>query len=120
MVYGDGTQSRDFTYVENVVAANLLALDSEQAPGRVYNIACGQRVTIGELLAELGALMEADIDPEHGPARAGEVRHSHADLSRARDELGYFPTVSLRDGLERTIAHHRETARAASAGMVGA
>jgi UDP-glucose 4-epimerase len=119
-VYGDGGQSRDFTYVENVVAANILAMDSVEAPGRLYNIACGERVTILELLAELGGLMDVDIDPELAPARAGEVRHSHADLSRARDELGYAPTVTLRDGLERTIAHHREMARAGSAGMVGA
>jgi nucleoside-diphosphate-sugar epimerase len=119
-VYGDGTQSRDFTYVENVVAANMLAMESDQAPGRVYNVACGQRVTILELLAELGALLDVDIEPEHAAPRAGEVRHSHADFSRARDELGYFPAITLREGLERTIAHHRETARAASPGMVGA
>ena len=120
VVYGDGGQSRDFTYVENVVAANLLAMESAEAPGRVYNIACGQRVTLLELLAELGGLLDVDIDLEHAPARAGEVRHSQADLSRAQDELGYFPAVTLREGLERTIAHHRETARAGSAGMVGA
>ena len=120
VVYGDGGQSRDFTYVENVVAANILAMESDEAPGRVYNIACGQRVTILELLAELGGLLDVDIEPEHAPARAGEVRHSHADLSRAQDEFGYFPTITLREGLERTIAHHRETARAGSAGMVGA
>ena len=120
VVFGDGGQSRDFTYVENVVAANMLAMASDQAPGRVYNIACGQRVTLLELLTELGGLLDVDIEPEHAPARAGEVRHSHADLSRAQDELGYLPTISLREGLERTIVHHRETARAGSAGMVGA
>jgi UDP-N-acetylglucosamine/UDP-N-acetyl-alpha-D-glucosaminouronate 4-epimerase len=119
-VYGDGGQSRDFTYVDNVVAANILAMDSPQAPGRLYNIACGQRVTILELLSELSTLLDVDIEPELAAPRAGEVRHSHADLGRAQAELGYFPAVTLRDGLERTVTHLREKARAGSAGMVGA
>ncbi|MEA2273713.1 MAG: UDP-glucose 4-epimerase, partial [Solirubrobacteraceae bacterium] len=119
-VYGDGTQSRDFTYVENVVAANLLAMDAQGASGRVYNIACGERVTLLELLDDLGDLLDVDVDPDHLAARAGEVRHSHADLTRARDELGYLPTVTLREGLERTISYHREAARLGAAGMVGA
>jgi UDP-glucose 4-epimerase len=119
-VYGDGNQSRDFTYVENVVAANLLAMDAQQASGRVYNIACGERVTLLELLDELGDLLDVDVDPDHLAPRAGEVRHSHADLTRAREELSYLPTVTLREGLERTLSYHREAARVGAAWMVGA
>ena len=108
VVFGDGEQSRDFTHVENVVEANLLAMSAAGVAGQVFNVACGQRVTLNELLAELRDLLDSDIQPIYEPGRAGDVAHSLADLSRAREALGYVPTVSLRDGLQRTIAYYLE------------
>lgn len=107
-IHGDGEQSRDFTYVENVVGANLLAAEATDVAGGVYNVACGERVTLNELHAELRQLTDVDLDPLHGPARTGDVRHSLADISAARRDLGYEPSVTLRDGLERTVEHLRE------------
>jgi UDP-glucose 4-epimerase len=103
VIYGDGEQSRDFTYVENVVQANLLAQEAEQAAGHVYNVACGQRITLNHLLAEIKAIMGSDLPAAFAAPRPGEVRHSLADISRAREELGYEPTVDLGTGLRRTV-----------------
>jgi UDP-glucose 4-epimerase len=107
-IFGDGEQSRDFTYVENVVQANLLAMDAHVAPGRVYNVACGQAVTLNQLFAELGGLVDVDVCPVYAAPRAGDVRHSLADLTRSRQELGYEPMVGLRDGLRRSVEHFSE------------
>jgi UDP-glucose 4-epimerase len=107
VVFGDGEQSRDFTYVDNVVDANVLAMDAPEARGRVYNVACGERVTINELIAELRELLGSSVEAEYRPPRPGEVRHSLADIAAARRDLGYEPAVALRDGLERTIEHLR-------------
>jgi UDP-glucose 4-epimerase len=103
MIFGDGEQSRDFTYVGNVVEANLAALATPGVAGRVYNIACGQRTTLNELASILREQTGAAVAAEHGPPRAGEVRHSHADISLARRELAYEPAISLSEGLRRTI-----------------
>ena len=108
VIYGDGEQSRDFTHVANVVTANLLAMDAAAAPGQAYNIACGEQVSVNRLVAEIGALLQCEVNPEHVAGRPGEVPHSLADLTRARDDLGYEPTIRLREGLEDTIAHVRE------------
>lgn len=105
VIHGDGEQSRDFTYVDNIVDANLAALDAPGVAGRVYNAACGERITLNELGAELCAQMEVDIEAQHGPARPGDIRHSVADVQRARDELGYEPQIGLAEGLRRTIPH---------------
>lgn len=102
VVFGDGEQSRDFTYVDNVVAANVLALEAGGAAGRVYNIACGAQITLNELVAHLNELLGTDLPPVYAEPRRGEVRHSLADISRARDELGYEPVIGLREGLRRT------------------
>lgn len=102
-VFGDGEQSRDFTYVGNVVEANLAALARPRVAGRVYNIACGQRTTLNELAAIIREQTGAPVEAVHGPPRAGEVRHSHADISLARRELGYEPRISLAEGLRLTI-----------------
>jgi nucleoside-diphosphate-sugar epimerase len=107
-IFGDGEQSRDFTYVENVVQANLLAMDAHVAPGRVYNVACGQAVTLNQLFAELCGLVDGDVYPVYAAPRAGDVRHSLADLTRSRQELGYEPMVGLRDGLRRSVEHFSE------------
>jgi nucleoside-diphosphate-sugar epimerase len=111
VVFGDGEQSRDFTYVDDVVQANLLAMSAAGVGGKVYNVGCGQRVTVNRLVDELRGLLDSAIEPVHAAPRPGEVEHSLADLSRARRELGYEPSVSLRDGLERTIDHFRVQTR---------
>ena len=108
VIYGDGEQSRDFTYVANVVEANLLAMEAPAAAGRVYNVACGERVTINRLVAELRDLLGSEVEATYAAPRLADVRHSLADLSRARSDLGYEPSVSLRDGLRRTIQHFHE------------
>jgi nucleoside-diphosphate-sugar epimerase len=105
VISGDGEQSRDFTYVANVVDANLLALGAAGAAGRVFNIACGQRVTLNRLAAILRAQTGARIEPVHGPARRGDIRHSLADIELARQELGYDPAVGLEEGLRQTVEH---------------
>jgi nucleoside-diphosphate-sugar epimerase len=110
LIFGDGEQSRDFTYVTNVVEANMLALDAPDVGGRVYNIACGERVTLNRLASELRELLGSDIEPEYAVPRPGDIKHSLADLSRARTELGYTPSVLLREGLSRTIEHFRGAA----------
>jgi UDP-glucose 4-epimerase len=107
VIFGDGEQSRDFTYVENVVQANLLAMDAPMVAGKVYNIACGERVTLRRLVEELCDLLGSSIEPLLSDPRPGDVKHSLADLSLAREELGYKPSVSLRDGLEHTINYFR-------------
>jgi UDP-glucose 4-epimerase len=113
-IFGDGEQSRDFTHVDNVVEANLLAMDAPNVAGQVFNVACGRMVTINELVFVLAELIGAEAETVYAPGRAGEVHRSCASLARARAELGYDPEVDLREGLTRTIAHYREQ-RAADA-----
>jgi len=107
-IFGDGEQSRDFTYVGNVVEANLLAMEAEQAVGKVFNIACGQRVTVNRLLAELQALTGQEIEARHELPSPGDIRHSMADLTRAERELGYSPRINLNEGLHLSLAHYEE------------
>jgi UDP-glucose 4-epimerase len=101
-IFGDGEQSRDFTYVANVVEANLLACQAPEASGRVINIACGERITINELLRAMQQLLGVDTQPVHDPPRPGDVKHSLADITCARELLGYKVVVSLEEGLQRT------------------
>ena len=104
VIYGDGEQSRDFTYIENVVAANLSAAESTGAIGKVINVANGARITLNELLAELKELTgKQDVTAEYLPARVGDVRHSLADITLARNLLNYESKVDLREGLQRTL-----------------
>lgn len=104
VIYGDGEQSRDFTYIDNVVAANLSAVSAPKAAGKVINVANGQRVTLNELLGELKQLTgKTDVTAEYREPRVGDVRHSLADITMARELLGYESKVDLRDGLQRTI-----------------
>src|SRR4026208_916167 len=104
VIYGDGEQSRDFTYIDNVVAANLSAATSEGASGKVINVANGKRITLNELLAEVKDLTgKQDVTAEYREARVGDVRHSLADITLAREFLGYESKVGLREGLQRTI-----------------
>jgi UDP-glucose 4-epimerase len=108
VIFGDGEQSRDFTYVANVVGANMLAIDAPGVAGKVYNVACGERVTLNRLVSQLRDLLGSDVEPIYAAPRAGDIKHSLADLSKARAELGYEPDVRLREGLEHTIGHFRE------------
>jgi nucleoside-diphosphate-sugar epimerase len=104
VIYGDGEQSRDFTYIDNVVSANLKAATSEQGIGRVLNVAIGERITLNQLLTDLKDLLgKHDVQVDYREARVGDVRHSLADTTLARNYLGYEPTISLREGLKRTI-----------------
>jgi nucleoside-diphosphate-sugar epimerase len=104
VIYGDGEQSRDFTYIDNVVTANLNAATSSGASGKVINVANGERVTLNQLLAELKELTgKQDVTAEYLEPRVGDVRHSLADITIAREVLGYESKVDLREGLQRTI-----------------
>jgi nucleoside-diphosphate-sugar epimerase len=104
VIYGDGGQTRDFTYVANAVEANLLAAESARAVGQVINVATGRRVSLNELLSALkGVTGRGGVETEHREARAGDVRHSLADIGRARELLGYEPGVGLEEGLRMTL-----------------
>jgi nucleoside-diphosphate-sugar epimerase len=104
VVYGDGEQSRDFTYVENVVEGNLLAMSAEGVAGKVFNVAAGERLSLNRLLELLRALVGREIDARYEASRPGEVLHSQADISLAYHELRYRPLVSVEEGLRRTLA----------------
>ena len=104
-IYGDGSQSRDFTYVANVVQANLLAATAPGAAGRVVNVACGQRHTLLDLVAALNRLLGTDLEPAFQPDRAGDVKHSLADIGAAKELLGYEMLVPFEEGLRRTVEH---------------
>lgn len=104
VIFGDGEQSRDFTYIENVVGANLSAASAPNAAGKVINVANGQRVTLNQLLEELKELTgRKDVTAEYREPRVGDVRHSLADITMARELLGYESKVDLREGLQRTL-----------------
>jgi UDP-glucose 4-epimerase len=103
VIYGDGTQSRDFTYVENNVWANIQACTAEKAPGEVINVACGERYTLIELVQMINKILGKNIEPKFAPDRAGDVKHSQAGIEKAKEILGYKVRVSFEEGLERTV-----------------
>jgi UDP-glucose 4-epimerase len=109
-INGDGEQGRDFTYIDNVVSANFLAMAvaAEKVAGRVFNVACGERHTLNETFRVLAGLLDFKEQPEYGPARTGDVRDSLADISAAREALGYEPAIGFEEGLRRTVAWYRE------------
>ena len=107
VIYGDGTQSRDFTYVDNAVQANLLACEAPSASGKVFNVGTGGRVNLNEIVAALGTISGKRLKPRYDPPRDGDIRDSQADISLARAILGYEPTVGLEDGLRRTFEWYR-------------
>ncbi|HEX6700495.1 MAG TPA: SDR family oxidoreductase [Gaiellaceae bacterium] len=102
-IYGDGRQSRDFTYVANVVEANLLAAEAEGVSGAILNIATGESATVDDLADTVGRILGKPVEKEYLPTRAGDVRDSWADVSEARQLLGYEPRVGLEEGLRHTV-----------------
>lgn len=115
VIYGDGEQSRDFTYIANVVEANLKAAEANRGVGSIINIANGQRISLNQLLQEIQNLTgKGDLKADYQPPRAGDVLHSLADISRARDLLGFEPRVGLREGLQLTIDWWKQSRFASS------
>ncbi|MDE3150476.1 MAG: NAD-dependent epimerase/dehydratase family protein, partial [Acidobacteriota bacterium] len=115
-IYGDGEQSRDFTYIDNVVQANLLAAaaPAEKAAGQMMNAATGTRITLNETFEILCELTGYKGRPAYAPARAGDIRDSLADIGLARELLGYEPGVDFREGLRRTVEWYRTGSGAGS------
>ena len=112
-IYGDGEQTRDFTYVANVVDGVLRACDAKAASGEVINVATGGRISLNQLLGVLNGIVSTSIQPIYADARAGDVRDSQADIAKAGRLLGYAPFVGLEDGLRQTLAWFRTTGAAA-------
>ena len=112
-IYGDGEQSRDFTYVANVVDGVLRACEASGASGRVINVATGHRISLNQLFETMRRLIGADVKPQYAAERAGDVRDSQADITRARELLGYEPIVSFEEGLRRTVEWYRSMRTAA-------
>ena len=109
VIYGDGEQSRDFTYVQNNVDANLLACTASNAAGKMFNVACGERITLNQLVELLNDILGKDIEPVYEEERAGDVKHSLADISLARDIMRYEPEYGFKEGLLKTVEwfkHH--------------
>jgi nucleoside-diphosphate-sugar epimerase len=102
-IFGDGRQSRDFTYVDNVVEANLLAARAKNTKGEVINIACGQAVTVNEIIEMINDLLGKNVKPLYTDPRPGDIKHSLADISLAKKVIGFAPKVSFRQGLEKAI-----------------
>jgi nucleoside-diphosphate-sugar epimerase len=108
IIYGDGEQSRDFTYIDNAVEANLLACWSEEVGrGEVINVACGERYTLNELVAALNEILGTKLSPIYAESKPGDVKHSLAAIGRAKDLLGYDVKVDFREGLQRTVGWFR-------------
>jgi len=108
-IYGDGLQSRDFTYVQNVVEANLLACKVPGIGGQVFNVACGERITVNSMLHQINKIVGVDISPVYAEPRSGDIKHSQADITRAREHLGYEPKVSFEEGLRATVEWYRKS-----------
>jgi len=109
LVFGDGEQTRDFTYVENAVQANLLACEAPNASGKVFNVGVGERISLNEVLRELGKITGKRLAAKYEPPRDGDIRDSQADISEARECLEYDPQVSFEEGLARTFEWYRAT-----------
>ena len=107
IVHGDGTQSRDFTFIENVVQANLLAAEAPQIRGEVANIGCGEAIDLNRMVAVFNEILGTHLEPIYAPPRPGDVKHSLADIGAAAKLLGYRPQVRFAEGLRRTIEWYR-------------
>ncbi len=102
-IYGDGEQSRDFTYVDNVVGANLIACEKDEIGGMVMNIACNERITLNHVVGYLREILNKEIEVQYLPPRVGDIKHSYADVASAARYLGYQPTIYFADGLKKTV-----------------
>ncbi len=107
-INGDGTISRDFTYIENVVHANICAAEADAPGGRTVNVACGDRFSLNDLFHAIQKHADTNLEPVYGPERAGDVPHSQADISLAKEVLGYEPVVTFEKGLEKTVAWYKD------------
>ena len=106
-IFGDGEQSRDFTYVANVIEANLRAATATGGSGGAYNIACADRATLNQLVQYINEALGTNVEPIHAEPRAGDVKHSLADISAAKAAFGYDPVVGFKEGLERVVGWYR-------------
>ena len=106
-IYGDGTQSRDFTYIDNVVYANMLAAEAKSTSGQILNVACGRRTSLNDLVELLKNLLSSKVSPDYAEPRSGDIKHSLADISEARHMLGYSPKTSFEQGIKKTIEWHK-------------
>jgi nucleoside-diphosphate-sugar epimerase len=107
-VHGDGTQTRDFTYIDNVVESNLLAARAADAPGEVFNVGCGTHTSLLEIISMLETILGRPLERRHTPPRAGDVPHTLADIGKAKRLLGYEPLVDFEEGFRRTVEFFRE------------
>lgn len=107
-IYGDGEQSRDFTYIDNVVQANLLAARAQKTSGEMVNIACGQAVTVNQIIGMINECVGKDVKPIYTDTRPGDVKHSLADISLAEEIIGFKPVIHFKDGLELAIDWYRD------------
>ncbi|QDU95217.1 SDR family oxidoreductase [Lignipirellula cremea] len=106
-IFGDGQQSRDFTYIANVVHANMLAMEAKRAVGQTINVANGRTTSLLDLIAAINEMLGLQIQPQHDPPRVGDIRDSMADITIARRELGYEPQVDFHEGLQRSIEYYK-------------
>jgi nucleoside-diphosphate-sugar epimerase len=108
VIYGDGEQSRDFTYVSNVVQGNLLACHAPNAAGQMYNLACGRSINLNEVVSLLNQILGANLKPVYEAPRVGDIRHSLAEISRAAHDLNYSPAIQFEEGLRMTVEWYRQ------------
>ena len=106
-IYGDGEQSRDFTFIEDCIQGNLLACKAAPMQDRIFNIACGKQITINQLFKELAGLLKTELSPNYTAPRPGDVRHSLADIHQAKTFLNYQPRFTIQEGLQRTVMHYQ-------------
>jgi UDP-glucose 4-epimerase len=119
IIYGDGTQSRDFTFIENVVHANLLGAEAPEVHGEVVNVGCGESIDLNRMVAVFNTVLGTHLKAVYEPPRAGDVKASLADISAAGRLLGYKPPVGFDEGLRRTIAWYREAIETGYGGWAG-
>jgi UDP-glucose 4-epimerase len=120
VIFGDGEQTRDFTYVENTVQANLLACEAPNVSGKVFNVGVGERFSLNQTLALLNKISAKNLQPKYDPPRDGDIRDSQADISQAREFLGYNPQVGFEEGLRRTFEWYRAMREKAAASVPAA
>ena len=111
-IFGDGTQSRDFCHIDNIIEANFKAASAPaaQVSGQMFNIACGAATDLNQVVAVIGDILGKKVEARHEPERTGDIKHSYADIDKARRRLGYTAGVSFADGLRRTLAWYRSAA----------